>query len=179
MMRLVKICGAITIFGLMLASPVANAAQNAKAQAEVDKAVHEIVAAYGEGPAGLEKYFTYYADDMTVYRSNGRWTKADYYKLWSDLNGKGGGVSSAEIRDLQIQISPAGDAAVTTYEMPVTRRGQLQPGQDPNVVWYMSEVWFKEKGKWLVSSLFFVDSALAKRAAAATAAAAPAPAQPR
>ena len=121
-------------------------------------AVNGIVAAYGGGPATLEKYFSYYADDMSVLHQSGRWSKDSYYKMWSALNARGGGVASAKIEDLQVQVSPLGDAAITTYEMPVIERfpgGVMPAGESPNVTWNMSEVWYKVKGKWVVKSLSF------------------------
>jgi ketosteroid isomerase-like protein len=150
----------LAILGLTLMSSSTNAQQNKKAEAEVDKAVHEIVAAYGGGPATLEKYFSYYSDDMTVFRgATGRWSKQGYYATWTDLNQKGRGVTSADIKDLQIQVSPSGDAAVTTYLMPVTQRfpgGVVPQGTDPNITWVMSETWFKLSGKWIVTSLTYI-----------------------
>ena len=45
--------------------------------------------------------------------------------------------------------------------MPVTRRfpgGVVPAGQDPDphVVWNMSEVWFKDHGRWIIKSLMYV-----------------------
>lgn len=128
------------------------------AEKEVTAAVKGIVAAYSGGPASLEKYFSYYADDMSVIYQRGRWSKDSYYKMWSALNASGGGVASAEIEDLQVQVSPLGDAAVTTYEMPVVRRfpgGVVPAGESSNVTYNMTDVWYKVKGKWVVKSLSF------------------------
>jgi ketosteroid isomerase-like protein len=139
-----------------------SAADSKTAEQEVDKAVHEIVAAYGAGEPMLENYFSYYADDISIIRgASGRWDKASYHQYWKDLNAQGGGVATAAIEDLRIQMSPSGDAAVTTYRMPVIRRfpgGVAPPGQDPNpnIAWNMSEVWFKDHGRWTVKSLMYV-----------------------
>jgi len=131
-------------------------------EAEVNKAVHDMVAAYGGGQAMLESYFSFYADDVTIIRgASGRWDKAGYYTHWKEVNAQNGGVAAAEVQDLRIQVSPSGDAAVTTFLMPVTRKfpgGVVPPGQDanPNITWNMSEVWFRESGKWKVKSLTYV-----------------------
>lgn len=145
--------GAVIYIGSAFAQQTHKAAEQ-----EVTAAVQAIVAAYGGGPATLEKYFSYYADDMSVLHQRGRWSKDSYYKMWSALNAKGGGVASARIEDLQVQVSPLGDAAVTTYEMPVTEKfpgGVVPAGESANVTWNMSEVWYKVKGKWVVKSLSF------------------------
>ena len=145
--------------GAMIYISSASAQQtNKAAEEEVTAAVEGIVAAYGGGPATLEKYFSYYADDMSVLHERGRWSKDSYYKMWSALNARGGGVASAKVEDLQVQVSPLGDAAVTTYEMPVIERfpgGVVPAGESPNVTWNMSEVWYKVSGKWVVKSLSF------------------------
>lgn len=149
--------GLLTGIALVIGAAFAQQA-NTTAEKEVTAAVQGIVAAYAGGAPTLEKYFSYYADDMSVLHQRGRWSKDSYYKMWSALNARGGGVAAAKIEDLQVQVSPLGDAAVTTYEMPVTERfpgGVVPAGESPNVTWNMSEVWYKIKGKWVVKSLSF------------------------
>jgi ketosteroid isomerase-like protein len=162
--KTLKSSGAVALLvlvgGLVATSFVGGAlAQgNSGTEKEVTEAVQGIVAAYAQGPAGLDKYFAHYADDMSVMYSRGRWTKGKYYKMWSELNSSGGGVSAARIDDLRIQMSPQGDAAVTTYEMPVVRRfpgGAVPAGETADVTYNMLDVWFKVNGKWMVKSVSF------------------------
>jgi ketosteroid isomerase-like protein len=149
---------AVVAFIFATSASAANSKYGAE-KAAVDKAVHEIVAAYGEGPASLEKYFSYYADDMTILKGTGRWTKQDYYNLWKDLNNKGGGVTTAEIQDLTIQVlSPT--VAVTTYMMPVTVRypnNVVPEGKPATIMWEISDTWAKQAdGRWVVKSLTYM-----------------------
>ena len=161
-MHIRKITAALVVVVLGLAAVVAHAQQSARG--EVEKAVGALVAAYGEGPAGVDAYFSHYADDITIINgARGRWTKGEYHKLWKDVNAKGGGVAAASVKDLQIQMSPAGDAAATTFLMPISRRGDLQPGQEREATWIMAGTWFKgSDGKWLVKSLTFIIAAPAR-----------------
>lgn len=147
---------AIAAFAVVAMASSAFAQANSAAQAEVTKAVQDLVAAYGGGPATLDTYFSFYADDITMVRAQGRQTKQEYMGRWRQLNAAGGGVASASVRDLQVQM--LGDrAAATTFQMPVTRRGPLQPGQDRDIVWLMSGTWVKQPdNKWQVKSLTYM-----------------------
>jgi ketosteroid isomerase-like protein len=124
---------------------------------EVRQAVQEIVAAYAT--PDVDKYFSYYADDMTIFRGpRGRWTKQDYYTGWKSTVEGGGGVAAARVEDLRVQMSPSEDAAVTTYVMPVTSRypsGSPPAGQASNTAYNMTEVWHKRNGRWQVVHLYF------------------------
>jgi ketosteroid isomerase-like protein len=124
-----------------------------KAKQEVDRYVHEIVAAYAT--TDMDKYFSYYADNMLICCSRGEpWSKQAYSDLWRPLVAKGGGVEKAEVTNLEIRVSPNADAAVAFYQMPCVRRNPAA-GQDPNITYNMTEVWMKHAGKWQVASLTF------------------------
>lgn len=129
-----------------------TAAQN-KAKQEVDRSVHAIVAAYAT--TDVDKYFSYYADDMVICCSRGEpWSKQAYYTLWKQNVAKGGGVAQAEVTNLTINVSASGDTAVAFYQMPCVRR-MPAAGQDPNVTYNMTETWMKRGGKWRVEGLAF------------------------
>lgn len=144
---------AVAAFTILILTAGSAFAQASTAKADVEKTVREFVAAYSGGPATLEKYFTYYADDMTVMRGTGRWTKQGYYTFWKGFNEQGNGTAKASVEDLQVQMSPSNDAAVATFLMPVTPRGQ---GAQQDITWNMSTTWFKQPdGRWLVKSIAF------------------------
>jgi len=132
---------------------IADTSAQSKAKQEVDRSVHEIVAAYAT--TDMDKYFSYYADNMLICCSGGEpWSKQAYTDLWKPLVAKGGGVAKAEVTNLEIRVSPNADAAVAFYQMPCVRR-MATAGQDPNVTYNMTEVWMKHAGKWQVESLTF------------------------
>ncbi len=137
------------------------AASTATAEQEVRQAVDEIVASYAT--TDVDNYFSYYADDVSIMRAGaGRWTKQAYYDFWKKAVADGGGVAAARVEDLQIQLSPSGDSATTTYLMPVTRKfpsGSPPTGESADIAWHMTEVWFKRDGMWKVSNLTYAQAA--------------------
>ena len=167
-----------TVGAALLLSCASWAADNAaqkKATKEVDRAVHEIVAAYAT--TDVDKYFSYYADDMAMCCSRGEPSnKQTYYTGWKANIEKGGGVSKAEVQDLRLQASPRGDAVVSNYHM-VCERRKPNPDQTPNVTYNMTEVWMPQQdGQWKVVSLTF--STAGPPPAPPAAAAPPPPAPP-
>jgi ketosteroid isomerase-like protein len=129
-------------------------AQPSKAEQEIRDAVKQIVAAYGAND--VEKYFSFYAPDMTVLRATGRWTTQGYHERWKQVVGSGGGVASADVVDLQVQLSPAGDSAVASYQMPVKPRyasAEAAKGQPTEIIYYMTDVYFRRNGRWEIVHL--------------------------
>src|SRR5262245_23952885 len=70
----------------------------------------------------LDAYFSYYADDVTMWFESGRVTLADYKKEWYALIKGGGGVEKNTLSDVRVQVSPGGDTAVATYAVDVLTR---------------------------------------------------------
>jgi ketosteroid isomerase-like protein len=141
----------------MLVTSTARAADMAaqkKAEAEVRQAVHDIVTAYAT--TDVDKYFSYYADDMSICCSGGEWwSKQAYYKLWKDLTAQGGGQKAAAVKDLRVQVSANGDAAIATYLMPCVRR-KVAEGQSAEITYNMTDVWMRNPaGQWKVQNVTF------------------------
>jgi len=138
---------ALVLFGLI--APHAHA-ESRPGRAGAEAAVREIVRAYNDN--AYEAYFAIFADDITIFAgARGRWTKQHYHDIWKKAVDGGGGVASAGIADLQIQMSPKGDAALTTFMMPVKNRfpgGIVPPGRRESIVYNMTEVWYYRAGKW-------------------------------
>jgi ketosteroid isomerase-like protein len=129
-------------------------AQPSKAEQDVRDAVKQIVAAYAAND--VEKYFSFYAPDMTVLRATGRWTHQGYHERWKQIVESGGGVASADVVDLQVQMSPSGDSAVASYQMPVKPRyasAEAAKGQPAQIIYYMTDVYFRRNGRWEIVHL--------------------------
>ncbi|WP_295525214.1 nuclear transport factor 2 family protein [Novosphingobium sp. Chol11] len=144
-----------------MALPVSAAAQismarsspQASASAEVEALVRKVAAAYAVND--LAAYFSYFDDDIMVWNGpNARWVKQDYVTRWTKVVGEGGGVSSLAIEDLQMRVSPKGDAVVATFAMPVIgRKGGLPAATEPTVMYHMTEAWFKRGGRWSMAHM--------------------------
>lgn len=155
------------VLSLPAASARADAAAQKKAEEEVGRAVHEIIAAYAT--TDLDKYFSYMAEDMSACCLGGAWiTKQDYETGWRPLVQRGGGVSKSAVVDLRIQVSPGGDAAIANFQMPVTSRNPAQ-GQDPETRYNVTQVWMRNGGRWQLANYTWQTGATAPGPAAAIA----------
>jgi ketosteroid isomerase-like protein len=94
----------------------------------------------------LDLYFSFYAEDVTMWFESGRVALADYRKDWHALIQGGGGVEKNAISDLKVQVSPGGDVAIATYALEVLTR-QLGGKKIKEQAWE-TDVWFKRDGKW-------------------------------
>lgn len=94
----------------------------------------------------LPKYFSYYAEDFRGLFPEGPVTLADYRKTWTAYIQGGGAVLAFDYTDLQVQVSPSGDAAVASYRALVRTR---DAGKDPVEDKYLeTDVFFKRAGHW-------------------------------
>jgi ketosteroid isomerase-like protein len=143
------ICAAIAASLVMVS--YANEQQSVDAATrEVRETLMKYAAAYGAND--LDRYFSFFADDMTVWwgtqgRLDDPTPKARYMKTWPDSVKAGGGYHSCELADLRIQAGPDGDAAVASYKLECIRRNP-PPGQQPPVTYEMTAVLFKRGGAW-------------------------------
>lgn len=118
---------------------------------EIESLVVEFNQAYERN--NLEKYFSYYAPDVTQWFESGRAGLADYRKSWTELIQGGGGVEKNELSDIRIQVSPGGEAAVATYVVDVVTRGV--DGKRTREKAYETDVWFKRGGEWKIVHLHY------------------------
>lgn len=97
----------------------------------------------------LDRYFASFDPGLTQWWPSGRVDLQTYDKMWRELVAKGGGTSKAVVSDLQIQVDPAGDAAVATYVLEVTPREKGQPAAavERN---QETDVLFKRDGQWKI-----------------------------
>lgn len=155
----------------MLIAPAAfaNAAAQKKAEREVTQAVHELNAAYAS--EDVDKYFSYYAENMDKCCGRGGWdTKQNYYKTWKEMVASGNGLAKAEARDLRVQVSPKGDAAIAAFKLHCERLKTAE-GQSPTITYHMTQVWMHRNGKWEISNITYMEVQDPERAGPATVAA--------
>ncbi len=119
----------------------------ATAEDEVRERMMEFVAAYGSND--VEGYIGSFAADGTQWWPGRRVTRDEYHELWSGVVGGGGGLTEANISDLQIHTSPAGDGAVASYLLNVKRITDDPEGV--NATYQMSATWFKRDGEWSIA----------------------------
>ena len=131
----------------------------AAAETEVRAVIAEYNAAYERN--ALDAYFKAFAPDLTQWFPSGRVNKTAYQASWTKYIGAGNRLERAEVRDLQVQISPSADAAVATYILRVTTRTAkgvvtTEDNQETDVL-------FKRDGAW---TIVHVNYAPAKKPAA-------------
>jgi ketosteroid isomerase-like protein len=144
----------LTVSFISLAPVSAQQAQQNReaAEREVRDTVTRLVAAYGAND--LETYFSFFADDMTVWwgtsgRNDRPTPKAAYVKGWPEFVKKTGGHESCRVADLRIQPAPSADAAVASYEL--TCVFKKPPSADGREATYeITEAFFKRNGAWQV-----------------------------
>jgi len=101
----------------------------------------------------LDKYFSYYADDLTQWFESGRVTLEQYKTDWYALIEAGGGVESTELSDLQVQVGPDGRTAIATYVATVVTRSP--EGKRTKEQAWETDIWFKRDGQWKIVHLHY------------------------
>ncbi|MDH3441977.1 MAG: nuclear transport factor 2 family protein, partial [Gammaproteobacteria bacterium] len=79
----------------------------------------------------------------------------DYYESWSASIKAGAGVDKYELSDVQIQVLPGGEAAVSSYF--VVGTSHTADGVSSTVNAFESEVWQKIDGEWKIISLHYTE----------------------
>lgn len=149
MNRLMTMARAAALALMMTSAPVMAAAQTAAppaAEQEVRAVIADYNAAYGRND--LDAYFKAFAPDLTQWFPSGRVDKPSYEASWRKYIGAGNKLEKVEVRDLRVQVSPAGDAAVATYILRVTTRAvkgavETEDNQETDVL-------FKRGGAWTI-----------------------------
>ena len=112
------IFGRAIVWAVVLVVSIAPGALHAQQptseiEQEVVEAVRQFVAAYAS--TDVEKYFSFYAKDITIIRVTGRFDRENYYQLWKTRVAEGV-ENTATFEDLQIQVLPGGETAVATFD---------------------------------------------------------------
>ena len=99
----------------------------------------------------VENYFSFYADDATVYFGGARQDIAAYHEMWTALMAAGGGVERNDMSDLQVQVMPSGDVAIATSF--IDNRTRSPDGTTSTSKAFETDVWQKIEGRWQIISL--------------------------
>jgi ketosteroid isomerase-like protein len=101
----------------------------------------------------LPKYFSYYAEDFRGMFPDGPTSLADYRKEWSAAVAAGNVIVDFTYSDMQVNVSPSGDAAVASYR--ATARMKYV-GKDPVDEKYLeTDVLFKRPDGWKVVEVHY------------------------
>jgi len=125
--------------------------ETARIEAEVREVEDRFNGAYARND--METYWTFYDDDLTQWMDSGRLSLERYRRDWTAMLEAGGAVLEARMEDLQVMVSPAGDAAVASYRLIVRLRdGQ---GKETSGTYHESDTWFRRDGQWKVVHLHY------------------------
>src|SRR5215468_10936634 len=100
----------------------------------------------------LPTYFSYLADDFGQWLPSGRTDKASYQTSWTRFITGGGKVLSAELSDVQVKVSPAGETAVVSYLLHVKTQSSRGTADE---TYQETDVWFKRNNQWKVVYLHY------------------------
>jgi ketosteroid isomerase-like protein len=144
-MRSLLVCVVVLTNPLVVAAGRQAAPPSAAAQ-EVRAFIATYNAAYGRND--LDAYFRSFAPDLTQWYPEGRVDLPSYQASWRKYIGAGNRLDGVEVRDLQVQVGPSGDAAVATYVLRVTTRtakGDVSTEDNQE-----TDVLFKRGGTWTI-----------------------------
>ncbi len=104
----------------------------------------------------LPTYFSFYADDLRALFPDGPTTLPAYKADWTAFIKSGGAIESFKDSDMQIQVSPGGDAAVASYLAKVTTR---TPGKGVSQSSFSeTDIWFKRAGSWKIAEIHYSEN---------------------
>ncbi len=137
-------------------APAGNASAEAAAATVVDPAaveaeVRTFIETYNGyyGANDVDQYFASFDPALTQWWPTGRVDLPTYEKSWREGVAKGGGNSSVKVEDLQVQVSPSGDAAIATYVLEVVGRRDGKPVTEVERN-QETDVLFKKDGVWKI-----------------------------
>lgn len=118
--------------------------ERARIEAEILELNSQLDKAYQSND--LDKYWSFYADDITQIWDSGHVTLEQYKKDWTALIEGGGGVVESRMEDVRVRVSPMGDAAVVTSSIFARYRGP--DGAESAGQYYETDIWFLRDGRW-------------------------------
>jgi len=132
---------------LSAAWPSIQAAAPSAVEREIAQLEKEVNEAYAAND--LDKYFSYYADDVVAIFYNERWTLARYKEDWPKYVKAGNVVVSAKLSDMTVRLSATGDVAVASFQ--VDLRNRHADGKIIDEHAFETDVWTKRKGAWKIT----------------------------
>jgi ketosteroid isomerase-like protein len=136
------------------AGPISDE-ERARIKAEILELEDQLDEAYESND--LDRYWSFYADDLTQLWDSGRVTLEQYKKDWTALVEGGGGVVESRSEDVHVRVSPLGDSAVVTYPLFARYRGA--DGTESAALYYETDVWFRQDGGWKMVHYHFSTAA--------------------
>ncbi len=138
---------------VIILMPFSAMAQNQDVQnADLHAAIKAFDHAYATND--VEKYFSYYAEDATVFfGGTGRQDVTAYHEMWTALMAAGGGVELNEMSDIKVQVMPGGNVAIATSF--IDNRTRSAEGEKSTSKSYETDVWQKINGNWKIVSLHY------------------------
>jgi ketosteroid isomerase-like protein len=126
----------------------------AQSPAAIEQQIRDLEQKYNAAYAAndLPTYFSYLADDFGQWLPSGRTDKASYQTSWTRFITGGGKVLSAELSDVQVKVSPAGDSAVVSYLLHVKTQSSRGTADE---TYQETDVWFKRNNDWKVVFLHY------------------------
>lgn len=140
-----------TLLLTCLLATTAFADHHASVEMQVREAATAFSRAYAENR--VDDYFSYYADEAKVFFYGARQDLTAYYEEWSAAIEAGGGVEKNDVSDLQVQVLPGGEAAVTSYF--VDYRYRSPEGEVTEAKGFETETWQKIDGEWQIVNLHY------------------------
>ncbi|MDR3510045.1 MAG: nuclear transport factor 2 family protein, partial [Caulobacteraceae bacterium] len=142
----------VALLAAALGSPAGAAPVSAEMQVrQLEKAVN---AAYAAND--LPTYFAFYADDLRALFAEGPTTLPAYKADWTAFIKSGGAIERFQDSDMQIQVSPSGDAAVASYLASVSTR---VPGKGAvQSSFSETDVWFRRAGQWKIVEIHYSEN---------------------
>lgn len=138
---------------VVLISFSAMAEHHGSEDADLNAAIKAFDHAYATND--IETYFSYYADDATVYFYGARQDVDAYHVEWTAMKEAGGGVEKNEMSDLKVQMMPCGDVAIATSF--IDNRTRAPDGSTSETRAFETDVWQKIDGNWKIISLHYSD----------------------
>lgn len=96
----------------------------------------------------LDKYFSYYAEDMNAIFYNMRSTLPEYRKSWTASVKAGNVVTSVKLSDMKVRVLPGDTVAVASYQIEVGNKHA--DGKTTSEKAFETDVWVKHKEGWKV-----------------------------
>ena len=146
-------CGVVLALGLAVCSETtaARAQQDSAVVPQITQLEERVNAAYARND--LPAYFAFYAPDLTQWFDQGRVDLPSYKKMWTDYINAGNRILAADFSDMNIRVSPSGDAAVASYLLRVKTR--TKDGKETLETNHETDVWFKRDGAWKIVVLHY------------------------
>jgi ketosteroid isomerase-like protein len=161
------------VSGLFLASAACTAPPGGSAgalatdeAARIEKEIRQAEASFNGAYErnDLAAYWIFFADDLSQFFDSGRVSLEQYKKDWTTLIEAGGAILEARLDDLQIRVSPRGDAAGAAYRLFIRMR---DPKGQESSTWYLeSDTWFRHGDRWQVVQLHYSEQHQPGQAAA-------------